>query len=50
MPTATLLICPICETSDYRKVRQGVRHNPDRVVYECNLCGLQFLELDYNPQ
>lgn len=42
--TATKIICPICDRSDYREIRRGIRDTPDAPVFSCNGCDLHFIE------
>ncbi len=41
---AAKIKCPICQVSDYQEIRRGIRHFPNQPVYECSICGLQFLD------
>jgi len=44
MALKTAVKCPLCKKGENKQIRQGVRHNPDTIVYVCANCYVQFIE------
>lgn len=44
MTEATTRQCPLCQKTDLFVAQTGIREDPERPVYGCNSCGLQFID------